>query len=132
MKRFFFVIAAILMAANIMAEEKFSFVIEGSENTYNQVRLINRTSLTDIRCRVVVLDDADNILSVYGVYNMSGYDDADFITDRIRRGTKIGLQFPEDFKHELLYSVEYRDYPFFDAVVVYLYDKNGEFNSEFK
>ena len=120
------------MAANIMAEEKFSFVIEGSENTYNQVRLINRTSLTDIRCRVVVLDDADNILSVYGVYNMSGYDDADFITDRIRRGTKIGLQFPEDFKHELLYSVEYRDYPFFDAVVVYLYDKNGEFNSEFK
>ena len=132
MKRFFFVIAAILMAANIMAEEKFSFVIEGSENTYNQVRLINRTSLKDIRCRVVVLDDADNILSVYGVYNMSGYDDADFITDRIRRGTKIGLQFPEDFKHELLYSVEYRDYPFFDAVVVYLYDKNGEFNSEFK
>ncbi len=131
MKRFFFLLAAIVMAANMMAQEKFSFVIQGSEDTYNQVRLVNRTSLTDIHCRVVVLDDDNHILSVYGIYDMKGYDDADFVTDRIRRGTKIGLQFPEDFNHELFYAVEYRDYPFFDAVVVILYDKNSEFSSEF-
>ena len=131
MKKLFFFIVAALIAGNVLAEEKFSFVIEGSESTYNQVRVINRTSLQDIRCRVVVLDEQDNIRSVYGIYNMSGYDDADFNTDRINRGTKIGLQFPEDFNHELLYSVEYRDYPFFDVVVVVLYDKKSEFDSEF-
>lgn len=131
MQRFFYVLAAILMAANMMAQEKFSFVIEGSENTYNQVRIINRTSLNEIHCRVVVLDKEDKILSVYGTYDLSGYDDADFNTERIHRGTKIGLQFPEDFNHELGYSVEYKDYPFFDAVAVILYDKKSEFSSEF-
>lgn len=122
---------AAFMAVGMMAQEKFSFVIQGSEDTYNQVRVINRTSLMDLRCRVVVLDDNDNILSVYGVYNLRGYDDADFNTERIRRGMKLGLQFPEGFDHEVLYSVEYRDYPFFDVVVIILYDKNSEFSPEF-
>ena len=131
MKQLFILLATAMMTVSVMAQEKFSFVIQGSEDTYNQVRVINRTSLQDIRCRVVVLDENNNILSVYGTYNMSGYDDADSNTERISRGTKIGLQFPEDFSHELLYSVEYRDYPLFDVVVVVLYDKNGEFNSEF-
>ena len=131
MKRLFFILAAAMIAVSVMAQEKFSFVIQGNENTYNQVRVVNRTSLQDIRCRVVVLDNDNQIRSVYGVYTMSGYDDADYNTERISRGTKIGLQFPEDFNHELLYSVEYRDYPLFDAVVVFLYDKNSEFSSEF-
>ena len=131
MKKFFFLLATVLLAANMVAQEKFSFVIEGSEQTYNQIRVINKTSLQDIRCRVVVLDDQDAILSVYGIYNMNGYDDADSNTDRISRGTKIGLQFPEDFDHALLYSVEYKDYPFFDAVVITLYDQDSEFSSEF-
>lgn len=131
MKQLFILLATAMMTVSVMAQEKFSFVIQGSEDTYNQVRVINRTSLQDIRCRVVVLDENNNILSVYGTYNMSGYDDADSNTERISRGTKIGLQFPEDFSHELLYSVEYRDYPLFDVVVVVLYDKNGEFSSEF-
>ena len=131
MKQLFILLATAMMTVSVMAQEKFSFVIQGSEDTYNQVRVINRTSLQDIRCRVVVLDENNNILSVYGTYSMSGYDDADSNTERISRGTKIGLQFPEDFNHELLYSVEYRDYPLFDVVVVVLYDKNGEFSSEF-
>ena len=131
MKQLFILLATAMMTVSVMAQEKFSFVIQGSEDTYNQVRVINRTSLQDIRCRVVVLDENNNILSVYGTYSMSGYDDADSNTERISRGTKIGLQFPEDFSHELLYSVEYRDYPLFDVVVVVLYDKNGEFSSEF-
>ena len=126
-----FLIAASLIAVSMMAQEKFSFVIQGSENMYNQVRVVNHTSLQDIRCRVVVLDDQDNILSVYGMYNLTGYDDTDSNTSRIYRGTKIGLQFPEDFDHELLYTVEYRDYPLFDAVDIILYDKNSDFNSEF-
>ena len=131
MKQLFILLATAMMTVSVMAQEKFSVVIQGSEDTYNQVRVINRTSLQDIRCRVVVLDENNNILSVYGTYSMSGYDDADSNTERISRGTKIGLQFPEDFNHELLYSVEYRDYPLFDVVVVVLYDKNGEFSSEF-
>ena len=131
MRRLIFIFLAAMMTAAVMAAEKFSFVVEGSENTYNQVRVVNRTSLRDIHCRVVILDDNDNIVSVYGVYKMSGYDDADMNTDRIRRGTKIGIQFSKDFDHELSYSVEYRDYPLFDAVVVILTDKKSEFSDEF-
>ena len=38
----------------------------------------------------------------------------------------------EQEKQEALgYSVEYKDYPFFDAVAVILYDKKSEFSSEF-
>ena len=131
MKKLFFLAVSLLLAMTALAQEKFSFVIEGTERTYNQVRVVNRTSLQDIQCRVVILDENDSIRSVYGIYHMSGYDDADFNTNRIQRGTKIGLQFPEDFDHPLLYSVEYKDYPFFDAVVVLLYDKNSDFSSEF-
>lgn len=130
MKRFLLMILS-LVAMNMMAQEKFAFVIQGSERTYNQVRVINRTSLQDICCRVVVLNGNDSILSTYGVYNMSGYDDADTNTNRITRGTKIGVQFPTDFKHELSYTVEYRDYPFFDAVVIILTDKQSVFSDEF-
>lgn len=131
MRKLFFLLAASLLTLNMMAQEKFSFVIQGSENIYNQVRIVNRTSLPDIRCRVVVLDDQDNILSVYGMYNLSGYDDADSNTSRISRGTKIGLQFPDDFDHPLLYTINYRDYPLFDAVEIILYDKDTDFQSEF-
>lgn len=131
MRKLFFLLAASLLTLNMMAQEKFSFVIQGSENIYNQVRIVNRTSLTDIRCRVVVLDDQDNILSVYGMYNLSGYDDADSNTSRISRGTKIGLQFSDDFDHPLLYTINYRDYPLFDAVEIILYDKGTDFQSEF-
>lgn len=129
-KLLIFAIAAIA-AVSMTAQEKFSFVIAGDEDTYNQVRVINRSSVMDLPCRVVILDDNDNILSVYGVYTLKGYDSSDSNTERIKRGTKIGLQFPKDFDHELIYSVEYRDYPLFDAVVVVLYDKDGEFSSEF-
>ncbi len=129
-KLFFLVIAA-LFATTALAQEKFSFVIEGTERVYNQVRVVNRTSLPNIQCRVVVLDQDDHILSVYGMYNLRGYDDADSNTNRINRGTKIGLQFPEDFSHDLLYSVEYKDYPLFDAVQIVLYDKTSDFSPEF-
>ena len=98
---------------------------------YNQIRITNRTSVSDIHCRVVVLKENNEIKSVYGIYNLSGYDDSDTNTERITRGTKIGLQFPENFNEELLYSVEYRDYPLFDAVVITLYDANNEFSRDF-
>ncbi len=132
MKKVIFLLVLVAgMAANISAEQKYSFVIEGSEKVYNQIRITNRTSVSDIHCRVVVLKENNEIKSVYGIYNLSGYDDSDTNTERITRGTKIGLQFPENFNEELLYSVEYRDYPLFDAVVITLYDANNEFSRDF-
>lgn len=57
MKKLFFLLAASLLTLSVMGQEKFSFVIQGSENVYNQVRVVNQTSLQQIRCRVVVLDN---------------------------------------------------------------------------
>ena len=55
MKKLLVLMVAAFMAVGMMAQEKFSFVIQGSEDTYNQVRVINRTSLMDLRCRVVAI-----------------------------------------------------------------------------
>ena len=71
------------------------------------------------------------IIMISSATNLNGSGDSDTNTSRISRGTKLGLQFPDDFDHELLYTVEYRDYPLFDAIDIILYDKNSDFNSEF-
>ena len=132
MKKLFFVLAAVLMTVSAVAQEKMKFVIEGSEDTYNQIWVVNKTSVDHFRCRVLILDENDQIRSEYGVYEFTSRRDSDSNTDRIRRGTKIGIQLPEDFTHEVSFSVEYRDFPLFDAVVIYLRDKdNGNFSSEF-
>lgn len=127
------IITLLLLAVSltVMAEEKISFVIEGSEQVYNQIRVINRTSAEHLRCRVVLLNNNDHIEAVYGDYDLSGYDDSDSHTMSVLRGQKIGVQFPQDFTTQVTSTVEYRDYPFFDIVVIYLYDIAEEYNAEF-
>lgn len=123
---------ALAMAAVMAsAQEKMIFVIEGPEETYNQIRVINETSLTELRCRVVVLDDSNKIKSEYGQYNIVGQGQYDSNTDRIRRGTRLGIQMPQDFTAELAFTVEYKDYPFFDAILIHLTDKANGYSNEF-
>lgn len=129
MKRIYlFLLAAMLLP--MVAQAKMSFTIEGPEETYNQIRVINETSQVNFRCRVVVMNSDDTTERVYGIYNLKGYNDNDSNTDRIDRGKRIGIELPKDFSAELSFSVEYKDYPFFDAILIHLYDKSSEFNEE--
>ena len=122
--------ALAIAAVMASAQEKMIFVIEGPEETYNQIRVINETSLTELRCRVVVLDDNNKIMSEYGQYNVVGQGRSDSNTDRIRRGTRLGIQMPQDFTAELAFTVEYKDYPLFDAILIHLTDKASGYSNE--
>ena len=125
MKRFLWIIAAAMMGLSAMAQDKMVFVIEGSETVYNQIRVVNETTDPTFNCRVVVLDENDNIRSVYGEYSLNGCGDSDSNTSRIPRGTRIGIQMPSGYDKELSFIIDYIDAPLFDIVVVKLRDKSS-------
>lgn len=131
MRRISFIIAVLACAMSAMAQERMSFVIEGSEQEYNQIRVVNRTSEVSLHCRVVTLNADDEITSVYGEYTLDGYEDSDSNTSRIQRGTKLGIQLPEDFVKPLSFSVEYKDYPIFDVIIIYLRDGDSRYSDTF-
>ena len=107
-----------------------TFVIEGPEDTYNQIRIVNETSIDAFTCRVVTLKGDDEVASVYGIYSLKSKLDEDSNTNRIDRGTKIGVQMMKDFEGELSFDVEYKDRPFFDYIVIHLRDKVSGFDDK--
>ncbi len=145
MRRIMVIFAAAMMAAGMMAQEvqeekktpekkaqeKMSFVVEGPEKSYNQIRVENNSSHENVKCRVVKLDENDEIIATYGIYELKGIGDSDTNTDKFKKGTKIGIQIAKDINHQFTFEVEYRDVPFFDVVVIHLTDADAGFDSEF-
>jgi hypothetical protein len=66
---------------------------------------------------------------VYGTYNLKGKNDIDTNSVKIKRGTLVGIEMQENFPEEIEVSIEYRNYPFFDSIIVVLIDKNNRFDS---
>lgn len=132
MKRVTTILLALICAAGLMAQDEMSFVIEGSEETYNQIRVQNETSYENFSVRLVVLDDNDKISYVYGQYNLKGKGDIDSNTAFIKRGTKVGIQLAKDFASPISFNLEYIDLPIYDAIIVHLIDPTALFSSEFK
>ena len=131
MKKIYALVCVLMMALGAYAE-KMMFTVEGPEEEYNQVRVINATSLDNLRCRVVVLDDSGKKISYeYGVFDLVGKGDTDTSTKSIKKGVKLGIQIAENVKTRLNFSVEYMDRPLFDAVIIRLYDEASGFTSEF-
>ena len=129
MKRLLFAVLALAMTIGAWAVEKMTFVIAGPEETYNQIRVMNETSKSgSFSCRVVTLKDNDEVDTVYGLYELKGRNDIDSNSGFIHRGTKIGIQFPNDFKGDITFDVQYKDFPFFDAIIIHLRDKNSGYN----
>lgn len=128
--KFFITIMAFLFVSLAQATAKNIFVIDGPEDSYNQIRVVNETTQSNFTCRLVVLNNDDTTSYVYNVYNLGDRHDMDSHISRIYRGTKIAIQMPKDFPSEISFSVEYRDYPLFDAIIVHLTDGNTEFNED--
>ena len=136
MKKLFTLLAIALIAIGAVAQDeveaqsepqgsgnKMAFVVGGPEKSYNQIKVVNHTALPEFQCRVCRLNEDNSIKTVYGFYNLKGYDDTDSNTDKVKRGERIGIQMPNDFPVEVTFSVEYIDRPFYDAIVIYV---NGE------
>ncbi|MBO4370576.1 MAG: hypothetical protein J5808_04335 [Paludibacteraceae bacterium] len=127
LKKITLAVLALAFAATAMA--RTTFTIEGSEKNYNQIRLVNRTSQENFKCRLVIVDpnDTDKVIKEYGIYELKEKEDSDSNTDKIKRGTTLAIEVESTFEGDLYYTLDYIDAPFFDAVVVYLYDKPTEF-----
>ena len=123
-KRMFFALF-VLMLSYTFASAQHTFVAEGPEKQYNQIRVVNETSQENFQCRVVVLDENDSLQKVYGVYNLNEKGDADSNTDKFPRGTKFGIQMPKNFPVEVDFMIEYKDIPLFDILIIHLYDKGS-------
>ena len=114
----------------VQVSAKNIFVVEGPEEVYNRIRVVNETSQTDFTCRIVKLSADESTQQVYGVFNLKGRDDEDSVTDRFPRGTKFAIQMQKDFPTEISYYIEYKDCPLFDVVIVHLTDPSTEFNED--
>ena len=122
-----------LCAAVAIACAQMTFTVQGPENRYNQIRVVNETSRTDFKCRIIILnEDGSDSSEVYGVYELKEKGDSDSNTKKISKGTKLKIQKPKDFPVELDFMVEYKDYPMFDVVIVHLFDKGSEQYDDFE
>lgn len=131
MKRYLFTLVFLIIAMLTVAQEKMMFIVTGPERSYNQIRIVNETSIETLRCRLLLLDKEYHMKSVYAIVSVGLGDDVDSKGESVKRGTKIGIEFPKQMTKKLDFSIEYRDRPFFDAVVIHIFEKDGDFNSQF-
>lgn len=130
MKRYFLVLLVLCILPLQALHAKLSFVVEGPEQSYNRIFVVNETNQPQFRCRLVVLREDGSTDQLLGIYNLDGLNDSDSNAKDVKRGMRIGIELPKDFAKELAYTIEYKDYPLFDAVIVHLYEKDSEFLEE--
>ena len=122
-----------MAAMSVFAQKEMTFVVDGPEKSYNQVRVVNETPYTDFHCRVVILNEDKTVKEVYGDYELKEKGDSDTNTksgkkSRINKGEQLGVKFPKNFQNELSFYVEYLDYPMFDVIVIHLTEKGGGYD----
>lgn len=118
----------------VFAQNDMSFVVNGPEKSYNQVRVVNNTSIENFNCRVVIFNNDNTMKEVYGDYLLKEKGDSDSNTksgNRIKNGDKLGILFPKNFKEDLSFYVEYRDYPLFDVIIIHLTNKDAAYEEEY-
>lgn len=139
MRKLFLFFAACAMAlsalgqnsSNAISGNKMAFVVEGPENRYNQIKVVNNTSVPDFQCRVVFLNDDNTVKEPYGIYHLKGFGDSDFTTRFVKQGQRIGIQLPNDFPKEVVFVVEYKDYPLFDAILIHINEQSTDYDDSF-
>lgn len=121
----------VFLVVTAIANAKTTFTIGGPEKTYNQIRIVNRTSSENFKCRLVIIDPSDNsTISEYGIYELKEKEDSDTNTEKIKRGTTLAIEMEKSFEGKIYFTLDYINAPFFDAVVVYLYDHPVEFDED--
>lgn len=134
MKRTILSVLIMMATMAVFAQQPMlTFKVKGEEKTYNQVQVVNETSYTDFHCRVVVLNADSTEKEVYGDYVLKEKGDSDSNTksgtnSRIKKDSLLGIKFPKNFKEEVSFFVEYKDYPMFDIIVIHLTDKDGGYD----
>ena len=131
MKKLFAVFAVLLTAAFAFAEDSKIFKVEGPERSYNQIRLVNETSLSNFKCRLIELklkkDGTYQDKGTFGTFELKENGDTDSVTNSVKRNSYFGLEMPKDYTGTVSITLSYEDHPFFDVVVVHISDDSTEF-----
>ena len=69
------------------------------------------------------VNEDDSVRELYGIYKLKGFDDADSNTHFVDRNTKLGILFPDELPGEVDFLVEYKDYPLYDFIIIYITEK---------
>ena len=127
MKKLFILIILLCGLQLTVSAQTMSFTVEGPEETYNQIRVVNETSQEEFICRVVLLspNGESKVKDLYGVYNLRSQFDHDSNTKWIKRGAEVAIEMPKDFPVEVSFAVEYLDRPIFDIIVIHLHDADA-------
>ena len=107
-----------------VSAENIRFQVKGPESSYNQIRIVNGTSVSDFDCKIYKLQKNGQKYVVnkeVGTVHLRGINDIDSLSRRISEDDEIGIAFSTEIEN-LSYVVSYKDFPFFDVIMVYLTD----------
>lgn len=118
------VLFALLLCGGIYASAQNlkPFTVEGNEEKYNMIRVVNETSQDTLNCRVVILNEDNQTSEIYGVFNLTAKYDQDSKVKWLNRGTKMAVEMPKDFPVETSIAVEYVDRPVWDFLIIHITD----------
>ena len=108
-----------------------TLTIGGYEKSYNQIRVVNNTSQEKFRCRISVIHK-NGSQDVFGIFYLSEKNDTDSNTNsnRIKRGEQIVIEMPKDFPVKTSFSLEYKDFPLWDVILIHIYDETSQFEGD--
>lgn len=117
----------LLLVLPLAASARMLLTVDGPNKSYSRVLVVNETSQEKFRCRVVLLDDKDEMKSVYGYFSLDEFGDEDSKISRIENGTHLGIEIPKNFPVETSFAVEYLKRPVFGVIVIHLIDAAADF-----
>lgn len=118
------ILFALLLCGGIVASAQNikPFTVEGPEERYNMIRVVNETSQDSLTCRVVILGESNQTTQIYGTYQLTSKNDHDSNARWVDRGARMALEMPKDFPVETSIAIEYVDRPIWDFIVIHISD----------
>ncbi|MBQ4013900.1 MAG: hypothetical protein II610_01420 [Treponema sp.] len=135
MKKIILLFVGFFLCLAALGAENIKFKVGGDSRRYNQIKVVNYTNATNFDCEAFLLEDRDGkfvaqeSLGCVHLRNNGGSDTVTMI-NLIRRGDNLGLAVPEQ-AGDFSYTVEYKDYPFFDVIEIKLLGADNPLGKEF-
>lgn len=133
MKKLVILAVMALCSISLFAKNNIKLKIEGPEEEYNMVRVVNKTSFSDFNLTIYSLkEDGEKLVvdSALGSYYLKGKDDIDSVRVRTKMGQWIGVALPDGME-TVTALLTYVDLPLFDIVLVVLTEEAMQAGEEF-
>lgn len=122
-----------LSSLSLLAKNNVKLKIEGPEDAYNMVKVINQTSFADFNLTIYFLEENGDkmiVSSTLGNYFLKGTGDTDTVKVKTTQGQCIGVALPDGME-DVQVVLTYVDLPFFDIVQIVLSEDTIKVGDEF-